>query len=717
MTETNCKTSISNNRETKDFISSCSSISASLHKFLPVKLCGRSVMALVDSGNSFYNALSLSVAKRVNLHDYQPYQGSPVGTASLGSSIDIVGIVPSIEFRLKDQDGKEHPMKSRLVIVKHLSCGLNISLPFLVEHGLDQQHSQGALLQVSKNIQFPLYRNIHHARGRLKIENKASPHINVITLGDKSANVFNKARQIIPPRTGKLIPVHIDEDFRDNSVDSVFTFKNSFVQKLNKLHPEPDETYLGLNSIDQAIRVSNSDESEIYFFNETEQPITISSNCIIGLVSIPEHQPSIVDMTNVMTIAEKPAKQSEWINNTPSAKLTPSAHDNRRKYVQQVLNFQNNLVAQKNPHIANQVNDLIMIFWSVFYRDGNCGGTNIIEHPVYTPKGLPPIQLKNRPINPGLTHSLKEQSATWLKDGVIRSGAVSPWNFPVLQVRKKNGKWRWVVDFRLLNSVTRKDSFPIPNIVELLSYLRKSKFFTSLDLAQAFHSIPVREIDREKLSFCALDKFYQFCRMPFGLTSTPNTWARLVTHILQEIPKSQLIVFFDDLLIHSSDLTTHVETLKQVFVLLKRAGLRLNMEKTDWLKTEVKFLGHLISDKGITIPPEFSQIIKYWPLPQTLKDLRSFLGKCNYYRSHYKNFAIIASPLMAHLKGASESSRKLDLEKDPKAITSFEALKQLLLSPQLLAYPDFDSDEPFIVDTDYSHVKVSVLSYPKSKMA
>ena len=187
------------------------------------------------------------------------------------------------------------------------------------------------------------------------------------------------------------------------------------------------------------------------------------------------------------------------------------AHAHRRKYVWQVLDLANNLTLKEHPNTANQLVDLIMIFWIVFYRYGNCGGTDVIEHPVYTPKGLPPIRLKNRPVNPGLTDSLKEQIATWLKDGVICSGRVYPWNFPLLPVRKKNGKWRWVVDFRLLNSVTHKDSFPIPNIVELLSYLRKSKFFTSLDLAQAFHSIPVCKIDREKLSFCALDKFYQFC--------------------------------------------------------------------------------------------------------------------------------------------------------------------------------------------------------------
>ena len=104
-----------------------------------------------------------------------------------------------------------------------------------------------------------------------------------------------------------------------------------------------------------------------------------------------------------------------------------------------------------------------------------------------------------------------------------------------------------------------------------------------------------------------------------------------------------------------------MDTVKQVFTLLRKAGLRINMEKTVWVKTKVKFLGHMISDQGVTVPPEFSQIIKNWPLPTTLKDLRSFLGKCNYYCSHFQNFAIVAAPLMSHLKSSSKSSRKLNL--------------------------------------------------------
>ena len=445
---------ISSDFDVKELIRSCHTISASLHKLLPVKLNGYTVMALVDSGNSFCNALSLSVAKRIHLLNYQPYTGSPVGTASVGSSINIVGIVPSFDLHVPDDTGKEHVMPSRLVIVKHLSCGLNISLPFMVEHGLDLIISQGILLKNPKNIRFPLYRNINHARRRLKNDLDEAPQINVVTVGEQSAIVSSKMRQTIPPRTGKLIPVRVEETKVQDPTDSVFTFKDSFIGKIEKLHPDQDETYLGLNSLDQVVSVSDSNEVEIYFFNESSHPVTISSNCVIGNILIPEHHPSAIDMTKVMTIAENPLPPSDWMNNTPSAKLTPSSHEKRREYIRQVLNFYNNPILQKNSRIAGQIIDLIMIFWSVFYRDGNCGGTDVIEHSVYTPKGLPPIPLKNRPVNPGLTDSLKEQIATWLKDGVIRSGGVSPWNFPLLPVRKKNGKWRWVVDFRALNSVT-----------------------------------------------------------------------------------------------------------------------------------------------------------------------------------------------------------------------------------------------------------------------
>ena len=236
----------------------------------------------------------------------------------------------------------------------------------MVEHGLDQLHSQGILLKTKQNVHFPLYRNLKHARRHLKEDKVNTPQINVITIGDQSATVSSKLRQTIPPRTGRLIPVNVDETSIRDPTDSVFTFKNTFIQKINKLDPDQDELYLGINSIDQVVSVSDSNKVEIYFFSESQTPVTISSNCVIGNVSIPEHHPSVIDLTNVMTIAEEAQKPSNWMNNTPSAKLNPSSHSQRQEYVRQVLDFHNNSTLQKNPNIANQLIDLIMIFWSVF---------------------------------------------------------------------------------------------------------------------------------------------------------------------------------------------------------------------------------------------------------------------------------------------------------------------------------------------------------------
>ena len=208
-----------------------------------------------------------------------------------------------------------------------------------------------------------------------------------------------------------------------------------------------------------------------------------------------------------------------------------------------------------------------------------------------------------------------------------------------------------------------------------------------------------------------MDKQYHFVRMPFGLMSASNTWARLVTDVLSHIPKNELVVFFDDLLVHSSDLNKHLEILEKVMRCLSEAGLRINLDKSNWLRNETKFLGHIISAEGISVPKEFTNILQNWPLPETLKQLCSFAGKCNYYRRHIPNCILLSAPLMQHLKGTTEGSKKLDLKSDPEAIRAFENLKKALISLKVLAYPDFVSQEPFILDCDYSRIRIgNVLS-------
>ena len=353
----------------RDLISSLHSKSTALNKLLPVKLCGSTVLGLVDSGNSFYNAISLAVANKIGLSDFDHYTGSPVGTALVGSTLDIVGIVNNITFGLIDESGQQHSISSRLVIVRHLSCGLNISLPFMVENGISQLHPYGVLLWSNKNIRFPLYRNMSHARKVMQ----GSSQISTITLGNSTAEVSNRVRQTIPPRTGKLINALVPgKTIVNQPTDTVFSYKNSFLNKVsalskaNTLHPSRDETYSGLNLLDQATSVSDNNEVNVYFFNESDTPLTISGNCIIGSIVIPEPHSVAIDINNVMTIDPEPSSEILWLNNVPTNKLSQSSKIHRREYVHKVLDVPNSLHLQQHPDVTEQLLDLILSFWDFF---------------------------------------------------------------------------------------------------------------------------------------------------------------------------------------------------------------------------------------------------------------------------------------------------------------------------------------------------------------
>ena len=690
-------------------------------------------MALVDSGNTAANAMSYSLASTIGVSGrIEPYSGPKINTAKKDASLRVIGVIRRLEFRIKDDKGRAHRFTSSFIIIDKLSNGINISLPWLIRHRFDQIHTEGILKR--DGVKYPVYSSYHLQKQvgdrMVTIEHKIAyrdadaiqttsegkePSIVEIT-SDECLPVYNRNphcyRTKVPPNTGVKLNIQLaDGRTLDDSLH-IFEFSEKFLNRLeiNQVTMGSHGDLSDINYFPQLVRPEDG-ELKIQFLNNSPQEVFISHNCHIGsvlqadgpLIPSPKSQFSDDNIAYNKLSKEEKQKRLELVISIIK-KQTHSIQGS--EYFDNCPRILHSVFTKPPESLKNNYFFLLVCMlirhWSVFYREGNPGGTNIVEHPIYTPKGVPPIKLKNRPVNPGLANDLQEQIDTWLKEGVIKKSRISPWNFPLHAVKKKNGKWRWVVDFRALNNITRKDTYPIPNIQELLSYLSGSRYFSSLDLASAFHSIPIRPCDQEKVSFSALDKQYQFVKMPFGLTSAPNTWARLVTEILQHIPKTKLVVFFDDLLIHSRSLPEHLSTLEEVLTCLRQAGLRINLEKSRWIQPETRFLGHDISHNGVKVPQEFTKIINEWPLPETLKQLRSFAGKCNYYRRHIPNYAIISAPLMEHLKGTTESGRKLYLEKDSKAIDSFNRLKQQLMSPSVLAYPDFNSKEPFILDCDYS---------------
>ncbi len=166
-----------------------------------------------------------------------------------------------------------------------------------------------------------------------------------------------------------------------------------------------------------------------------------------------------------------------------------------------------------------------------------------------------------------------------------------------------------------------------------------SKFFSTLDLISGYWQIEIDEKDRPKTAFLTEDGHYEYNRMPFGVTNAPSTFQRLMNQILQPVIKKIALVYLDDVIIYSTSIEQHIKHIDIVLDLLKKAGLKIKLSKCTFLQTSVKYLGHVISEKGITPDPMKIKAIENYPTPETVSQLKSFLGLAGYYRKFFKNFA------------------------------------------------------------------------------
>ena len=341
--------------------------------------------------------------------------------------------------------------------------------------------------------------------------------------------------------------------------------------------------------------------------------------------------------------------------------------------------------------------------------NGDLGFCDVLKHSIPTTTDKP-VYLPHRQIPVQLQSEVRKCLDNWLKQGIIRPSK-SPYASQVVIVRKKTGEIRLCVDFRKLNAISIRDSFPLPRVEEALQAVQAAVWFSSFDLAQGYLQMAMEEEDIEKTAFRAGSSgLYEFTRMPFGLTNAGASFCRLMEMCIGDQQYVTLLFYLDDICIFAETADQMLDRIEFVFSRLKEFNLKIKPKKSHFFQTSVTFLGHILSADGVSPNPEKVAKIKDWPTPKTPKEVHSFVGLASYYRRFIPNFAKWAGPLHALIVPASFKQKirrgemkKSDLPEFQWTLAcqeGFDQLKKALTEAPVLAYPDYS--KPFILETDAS---------------
>jgi len=288
---------------------------------------------------------------------------------------------------------------------------------------------------------------------------------------------------------------------------------------------------------------------------------------------------------------------------------------------------------------------------------------------------------------------LKKQLEELMKAGFIQPSK-SPFGAPILFVKKKDGSMRMCVDYRALNNITIKNSYPLPRVDELFDRLQGAKYFSKIDLRSGYHQIRIDPGDVPKTAFRTRYGHYEFLVLPFGLTNAPGTFMHLMHQAFRKYLDDFVLVFLDDILIFSKTLEEHERHVQQVLDVLREQKLYAKESKCEFFKTEVEFLGHIVGRDGVRMMEDKVKAVAEWPEPKNVRDVRAFLGTTGYYRKFIKDFSRISSPLSELTKESVKFSWGPDQQK------AFRRLKRAMQEGPVLALPD--PNLPFVVHTDAS---------------
>lgn len=432
----------------------------------------------------------------------------------------------------------------------------------------------------------------------------------------------------------------------------------------------------GFLSFEPGVMITNSvgkvlpnNEVAVMIVNNTNKTFTLKKGCVIAKVSkIDECHISAVDK-EVKQVSGDNSDENEW----KDVDVDPQYRDEIIK----LLEKNKDLFAQKDSDLSQT--DTV---------------TMKIDTGDHSPIKLRPYktQLNNRKVI--------DAAVDEMLDAKIISRSRSSWSAPVVIVDKKDGSKRFCVDFRAINKITKPNSYPLPLIDEILALLGKAKYFTSLDLKSGYWQIKMDPDDREKTAFACHKGLFEFNVMPFGLCNAPSIFQELMARVLENLDAFS-IAYLDDILIYSETLEEHLKHLQAVFDRLREHKLKLKLKKCGFLKEETGYLGFIINKDGIRPDPNKVAVIKSLATPTCVKEVRSFIGMCSYYRRFVPKFSEIAEPLIALTRKYSK------FKWDSKCQIAFDKLKTLLSEVPELGYPD--TNKPYVLHCDASDLCIGAL--------
>lgn len=335
------------------------------------------------------------------------------------------------------------------------------------------------------------------------------------------------------------------------------------------------------------------------------------------------------------------------------------------------------------------------------------GRTHLVEHVIDTGTATA-IKQRYYPMSPNLLKIVNAELDKMLELGVVIPSK-SAWSSPIVLVDKPDGSKRFCVNYRQLNSVTKRDAYPLPQVTTILDRLRDSRYLSSLDVKSAYWQIPLANDSREKTAFTVQGRgLFEFITMPFGLHNAPATWQRFIDRVIGADLEPHVFVYLDDIIVVTQDFEHHLEVIRKIFDRLRGANVTLNREKCCFCRQELRYLGYVVDSRGLRVDPDKVQAIIEIPIPKSQKAVRQFCGTASWYRRFIPNFASRLHPLTSLLK----KSKKFVWTEE--AQQAFEDIRSCLIAAPILTCPNFE--KPFTISCDASGVGLgAVLSQDSGK--